>query len=74
MCPGIQESVDQFWQLVAVAAFEDRSGRKRRLAQPLTEEGKILEFETHLSNWIARIAVETGRDEQEVRRKLLQDI
>lgn len=58
--PTAKENVDQLRKLVAVAAFKDCSRRDRALAQPLTEEGEIFLFETHLSDWIARESIEAG--------------
>ena len=61
-----QERVDQLRQVVAVAAFQNRSGRNIRVAEPLTERREIFRLECHLGDRIARVRIEAGGNKKQI--------
>src|SRR5205814_3282213 len=65
--PGSQKSVDQFRQLVAIAAFENRCGGNAELMQPVAELREVFVFKCHLHEWIARVSIEAGRHKNQIR-------
>ena len=65
--PGSQKSVDQFRQLAAIAAFENRGGGNADLTQPIAELREVFLFQCHLHEWIARVSIEAGRNESQIR-------
>jgi hypothetical protein len=66
-CPGGQEGVNELREFITVSAFENGRRRHVDLMQPFSEFRKILLFECHLDQRIARVSVESGRDEQNIR-------
>src|SRR6266403_2980067 len=66
LVPTNEKSIDQLRQLLAVAPFENRAGRKRCLPQPSPEEREIVQLQTHLGEGIAGVGIEANRDEYEV--------
>src|SRR6266571_5968726 len=65
--PGSQKSVDQFRQLVAVAAFENRGSGNADLTQPIAELREVFVFQCHLHEWIAGVSIETSRNKNQIR-------
>src|SRR4029077_4942997 len=64
--PGCQKRIDQLWQILAVAAFEDYSRRSIDLAQKFSQRSEILALERHLYQWIAAGGVEACRDKEQI--------
>ena len=68
-CPGRQERVDEFRELITVSAFKNGGGRDVDIMQPFSEFREIFLFELHLDQRIARVGIETSRNENEIRFK-----
>ncbi len=56
--PGTKKRVDQSRQVIAVTAFEGNGDGDVDFAQPLAECRKVIAFESHLQQRVARIRVE----------------
>src|SRR5437588_10396198 len=65
--PAGQKRIDQFRQVVAVSAFKDRSRRNVDLSEPFAEACEVFVLKSHLHERIARVSVESGRDQNEIR-------
>src|ERR1700756_3638425 len=50
--PRIQKSIDQLWQLTAVASFQNRCRRQSDLAQSLPKAGEVFDLQVHVGQRI----------------------
>lgn len=66
LSPSVQERVDEFRQFIAVAALENCAGRNIRFPQPLTEHGKIFQFESHFRDRVAGVGIEARGHEEKI--------
>ena len=65
--PGGQESVNEFRELVTVSTFENGGRGDVDLVQPFSEFREIFLVERHLDQRIARVSIETSRNEKKIR-------